>query len=77
MQIYDISFVQIEFILILGVFDGNYYLIQNVLFEYFTSDALLYPSNDLFVNLIVNLLSNIYSTDEDEEEILWLFIIKL
>jgi hypothetical protein len=72
-----ILFVQIEFIFILGVFDDNYYLIQNVLFEYFTSDTLLYPSNDLFVNLIVNLLSDIYSSNEDEEEILWLFIIKL
>ncbi|CAF3351657.1 unnamed protein product [Rotaria sp. Silwood1] len=41
--------------------------------EYFTNDALLCLSNDLFINLIVNLfnhlLSDIHSSDEDEEEI--------
>ncbi|CAF0858419.1 unnamed protein product [Rotaria sordida] len=56
-----------------GVFGANCYLTQNVLFEYFTCDALLYPSSDLFVNLIVNLfndlLNDIHSNDEDEEEI--------
>jgi len=42
------------------------------LFEYFTSDALLYPSCDLFVNLIVNLfndlLNDIHSSDDDDEQ---------
>ncbi|CAF4460853.1 unnamed protein product, partial [Rotaria sp. Silwood2] len=56
-----------------GVFGANCYLTQNVLFEYFTNDALLYSSSDLFINLIVNLfndlLSDIHSSDEDEEEI--------
>lgn len=56
-----------------GVFGANCYLTQSVLFEYFTCDALLYPSSDLFVKLIVNLftdlLSDIHSSDEDEEEI--------
>jgi len=55
-----------------GVFGANCYLTQNVLFEYFISDALLYPSRDLFINLIVNLfndlLNDIHSNDEDEEE---------
>jgi hypothetical protein len=55
-----------------GVFGANCYLTQNVLFEYFISDALLYPSSDLFINLIVNLfndlLNDIHSNDEDEEE---------
>ncbi|CAF4979964.1 unnamed protein product, partial [Rotaria sp. Silwood1] len=55
------------------VFGANCYLTQNVLFEYFTNDALLYSSSDLFINLIVNLfndlLSDIHSSDEDEEEI--------
>ncbi|CAF1122462.1 unnamed protein product [Rotaria sp. Silwood1] len=41
--------------------------------EYFTNDALLCLSNDLFINLIVNLfnhlLSDTRSSDEDEEEI--------
>jgi len=56
-----------------GVFGANCYLTQNVLFEYFISDALLYPSSDLFINLIVNLfndlLSDIHSSDEDEEDL--------
>ncbi|CAF4999114.1 unnamed protein product [Rotaria sp. Silwood1] len=56
-----------------GVFGANCYLIQNVLFEYFTNDALLCLLNNLFINLIVNLfidlLSDIHSSDEDEEEI--------
>jgi hypothetical protein len=56
-----------------GVFGANSYLTQNVLFEYFTSDALLYPTSDLFVNLIVklfiDLLNDIHSNDEDKEEI--------
>jgi hypothetical protein len=59
-----------------GVFGANCYLTQNVLFEYFTSDVLLYPSSDLFVNLIVNLfndlLNDIHSNDDcdnDDEEI--------
>ncbi|CAF5029083.1 unnamed protein product, partial [Rotaria sp. Silwood1] len=56
-----------------GVFGANCYLTQNVLVEYFTNDALLCLSNDLFINLIVNLfnhlLSDIHSSDEDEEEI--------
>ena len=55
-----------------GVFGANCYLTQNVLFEYFISDALLYPSSDLFVNLIVNLfndlLSDIHSSDDDGQE---------
>ncbi|CAF5154206.1 unnamed protein product, partial [Rotaria sp. Silwood1] len=55
------------------VFGANCYLTQNVLVEYFTNDALLCLSNDLFINLIVNLfnhlLSDIHSSDEDEEEI--------
>ena len=63
----------IEFLFISGVFGANCYLTQNVLFEYFTNDALGYPSSDLFVDLVVNLfndlLSDIHSNDEDEEEI--------
>ena len=55
-----------------GVFGANCYLTQNVLFEYFTCDALLYPSSDLFINLIVNLfndlLNDIHSNDDNEEE---------
>ncbi|CAF2699654.1 unnamed protein product [Rotaria sp. Silwood2] len=47
----------------------SYYLTENALFEYFTSDAFLYPSSDLFVYLFVNVLSDIHSNDEDEEEI--------
>ncbi|CAF3615024.1 unnamed protein product [Rotaria socialis] len=56
-----------------GVFGANCYLTQNILFEYFTCDALLYSTSDLFVNLVVNLfidlLREINSSDEDEEEI--------
>ncbi|CAF3828819.1 unnamed protein product, partial [Rotaria sp. Silwood1] len=56
-----------------GVFGGNCCLTQNVLFEYFTNDALLCSLNNLFINLIVNLfidlLSDIHSSDKDEEEI--------
>ncbi len=57
-----------------GVFGANYYLAQHVLFGYFICDALLCPSSDLFVDLIVNLfndlLNNIHSNDEYEEEII-------
>jgi hypothetical protein len=46
-----------------------FYLTQNVLLEYFTSDALLHPSSDLIVTLFVDLLDDIHSIDEDEEEL--------
>jgi hypothetical protein len=36
--------------------------------EYFTSDASLFPSSDLFVNLIVDLLNDIHSSDEDDNQ---------
>jgi hypothetical protein len=53
-----------------GVFGANCYLTQNVLFEYFISDALLYSSSDLFINLIINLfndlLSDIHSSDDND-----------
>jgi hypothetical protein len=56
-----------------SVFGANCYLTQDVLFEYFTSDALLYSTSDLFVNLIINLfndlLNDIHSNDQDEEDI--------
>ncbi|CAF1540177.1 unnamed protein product, partial [Adineta steineri] len=42
-----------------GVFGANCYLTQNVLFEYFISDALLYSSGDIFVNLIMNLFHDL------------------
>jgi len=55
-----------------GVFGANCYLTQNILFEYFTSEALLYPSSDLFINLIVNLfndlLNDIHSSDDNDDE---------
>jgi hypothetical protein len=55
-----------------GVFGANCYLTQNVLFEYFTADALFHPSGDLFVKLIVellgDLLNDIHSSDDDDEE---------
>jgi hypothetical protein len=58
---------------ILGVFGANCYLTENFFFEYFTSDAFLYSSCDLFVNLIVNLfndlLNDIHSIVEDEQEV--------
>ena len=54
-----------------GVFGANSYLTQKVLFEYFIRDALLYPSSDLFVHLIVDLftdlLRDIHSSDDDNE----------
>jgi hypothetical protein len=52
----------IELICVLGVFGANCYLSQNVLFEYFTCDALLFPSSDLFNDL----LNDIHSSDEGQ-----------
>ena len=55
-----------------GVFGANCYLTQNVLFEYLTRDALLYPSSDLFIHLIVDLftdlLRDIHSSDDDDDD---------
>ncbi len=55
-----------------GVFVANCYLPKNVLFEYFTCNALLYPSSGLFFNLIVklfaDLLINIHSNNDDSKE---------
>ena len=55
-----------------GVFGANSYLTQNVLFRYFTLDALKHPSTDLFVDLIVklfvDLLNDIHSTNDDQQD---------
>ena len=55
-----------------GPFGANCYLTQNVLFEYFIDDALLYTSNHLFINLIldlfIDLLNDIHSNDENNND---------
>lgn len=57
---------------LIGVFGANCYLTQNVLFEYFIRDALLYSSSDLFIRLIVHVftdfLRDIHSRDDDDNE---------
>ncbi|UJR24766.1 hypothetical protein I4U23_006140 [Adineta vaga] len=54
-----------------GVFGANCYLTQNVLFEYFTQDALVHSTSDLFVNLIIelftDLLNDIHSNADDDD----------